>query len=119
MDADYEAKRAPLYADYEAKCASLYADYEAKRATLYADYEAKRATLDAEILAYIKLNIPDCSWNGTTLVFPQPQDVGPCGLILLIAGDFFLLSISVLANSLGYLYEARACSANFLTFNRH
>ena len=89
--ADYEAKRAPLYADYgaklatlyadyEAKCATLYADYEAKRATLDADYEAKRATLDAdygakrapldaEILDYIKAHIPDCSWNGESLVF--------------------------------------------------
>src|SRR3990167_3694755 len=91
LDADYEAKLAPvyadyaaklatLYADYEAKCAMLYADYEAKRATLDADYEAKRATLDAdygakrapldgEILDYIKAHIPDCSWNGESLVF--------------------------------------------------
>ena len=68
--ADYEAKRAPLYADYEAKRAPLDADYEAKRAPLYADYKAKHAPLDAEILAYIKSNIPDCAWNGKTLVFP-------------------------------------------------
>ena len=67
--ADYKAKLDLLYADYEAKRAPLYADYEAKRNTLYADYEAKRAPLDAEILAYIKENIPDCAWNGTTLVF--------------------------------------------------
>ena len=91
LDADYEAKRAPLYADYAAKRATryahyaaklapldadyaakrapLYADYEAKRATLYADYAAKRAPLDAEILDYIKAHIPDCSWNGESLVF--------------------------------------------------
>ena len=67
--ADYEAKRATLYADYEAKRATLYADYEAKRAPLDADYEAKRAPLDAEITAYIKSVIPDCAWNGETLVF--------------------------------------------------
>lgn len=30
---------------------------------------ATRAALDAEILAYIKTHIPDCAWNGTTLVF--------------------------------------------------
>ena len=56
--------------NYEAKRAPLYADYKAKRAPLYADYEAKRAALDAEILAYIKSNIPDCAWNGKKLVFP-------------------------------------------------
>ena len=37
---------------------------------MYADYEAKCAPLDAEILACIKWNIPDCAWNGKTLVFP-------------------------------------------------
>ena len=42
----------------------------AKCTTLYADYKAKRTTLDAEILAYIKSNIPDCAWNGKKLVFP-------------------------------------------------
>ena len=30
---------------------------------------AKCAPLDAEILAYIKLEIPDCAWNGKTLIF--------------------------------------------------
>ena len=69
-DCEATAKRAPLYADYKAKCAPLDADYKAKCAPLYADYEAKRATLDAEILAYITLNIPDCAWNGETLIFP-------------------------------------------------
>jgi hypothetical protein len=64
------AKLAPLDADYEAKLAALDADYKAKRAPLYADYKAKCAPLDAEILAYIKANIPDCAWNGRTLVFP-------------------------------------------------
>jgi hypothetical protein len=70
LDADYEAKRAPLYADYKAKLAPLDADYKAKLASLDADYEAKRASLGAEILVYIKMNIPDCAWNGKTLVFP-------------------------------------------------
>lgn len=42
----------------------------AKLAPLDADYEAKRDALDADILAYIKINIPDCAWNGKTLVFP-------------------------------------------------
>jgi hypothetical protein len=69
LDADYEAKRALLYADYQAKCAPLDADYQAKCAPLDADYEAKRAPLDAEILAYTKHHIPDCAWNGKTLVF--------------------------------------------------
>ena len=52
-----------------AKDAALYADYNAKRDTLDADYNAKRAAMRAEILAYIKLHIPDCAWNGKTLVF--------------------------------------------------
>lgn len=42
----------------------------AKRAPLYADYKAKRAPLDAEIETYIRHHIPDCAWNGQTLVFP-------------------------------------------------
>jgi hypothetical protein len=69
QDADYEANCATLYADYEANCATLYADYEAKCAPFDADYEANCATLDAEILAFIKLHIPDCAWNGTSLTF--------------------------------------------------
>ena len=81
--ADYEAKYDALYTDYEAKyavldahrrakCAALYADYRAKRDALYADdYEAKCDALYAEILVYIKSNIPDCAWNGKTLVFRQ------------------------------------------------
>ena len=31
---------------------------------------AKCAPFYAEILAYIKTEIPDCAWNGKTLVFP-------------------------------------------------
>mgnify|MGYP003395992170 CR=1 FL=1 len=42
-----------------------------KCATLDADYKTKRAPLDAEILAYIKTKIPDCAWDGQTLVFPK------------------------------------------------
>ena len=62
----------PEAADYEAKRAALYADYRAKRAPLDADYEAKLAALDAPILAYIRQHIPDCAWDeaGQTLVFP-------------------------------------------------
>ena len=45
------------------------ADTCAKRATLDADYKAKCAPLDAEIFAYISINIPDCAWDGTKLVF--------------------------------------------------
>jgi Skp family chaperone for outer membrane proteins len=71
LDADYEAKRAALYADFEAKRVALYTDYQAKRAALYADYQAKRDALDAEILVYIKQRIPDCAWDGKTLVFAQ------------------------------------------------
>lgn len=51
-----------------AKWAALYADYDAKWAALYADYNAKRTPLDAEIMTYIKTKIPDCAWNGKTLV---------------------------------------------------
>ena len=80
VGADYWAKRAPLYADYEAKRDALYADcwakrvpldedYEAKLAALDADYQAKLASLDAKVLIYIKKHIPDCAWNGKTLVF--------------------------------------------------
>ena len=67
--ADYEAKIAALFADYDAKIAALFADYVAKIAALVADYDAKRAALVAEILKYIKTHIPDCAWDGKTLVF--------------------------------------------------
>ena len=51
----------------------------AKRAdALYADYE-KLAVLDAEILVYIKSNMPDCAWNGKTLVFPCDELPGGNG----------------------------------------
>ena len=69
LDADYKTKRGALYADYKTKRALLHADYEARRVPLYADYEAKRVPLDAEILAYIQANIPDCAWNGKELEF--------------------------------------------------
>ena len=45
-------------------------DYRTKCAPLYADYEAKCAPLDAQIIAYIRVHIPDCAWDGKTLVFP-------------------------------------------------
>ena len=63
------AKRKPLDADYNAKCDPLDADYNAKCDPLDADYNAKRESLDAEITAYIKSAIPDCAWNGKTLVY--------------------------------------------------
>ena len=65
------AKRDALDADYKAKLAPLYADYDAKFASLDADYRAKRAPLDPEIRDYIFSHIPDCAWNGETLVFPS------------------------------------------------
>ena len=71
MDGAYMVDRDALYATYKmAKLDALYATYRAKRDALYITYEAKRDALDAEILAYIKSNIPDCAWNGKTLVFP-------------------------------------------------
>ena len=42
----------------------------AKCAPLDVDYLAKLAPLDAEILTYIRTHIPDCTWDGTQLVFP-------------------------------------------------
>ena len=76
MDGAYMVDRDALYATYTAKDAD-YTTYEAKHDALYADYThkhdaytVKRDALDAEILAYIKSNIPDCAWNGKTLVFP-------------------------------------------------
>ena len=71
--ADYLAKRDALDADYWAKRVPLDADYLAKRDALIADYEAKVAPLYAEILGYIRAQIPDCAWDETnkTLVFPK------------------------------------------------
>ena len=68
--ADYKMAKLALYATYRAKRDALYTTYEAKHDALYAAYTVKRDALDAEILAYIKSNIPDCAWNGKTLVFP-------------------------------------------------
>ena len=58
------------YTDYLASHDALYTTYEAKHDARYAAYTVKRDALDAEILAYIKSNIPDCAWNGKKLVFP-------------------------------------------------
>ena len=73
LDVDYKTKLAPLYADYKAKLATLDADYEAKLATLYADYKAKLAPLDVDILAFVRLHIPDCAWNGRELIFRRKK----------------------------------------------
>ena len=69
------AKCDALHADYEAECDALYADRDA----LYADHRAKLGVLDAEILGYIKSNMPDCAWNGKTLVFPCDELPGGNG----------------------------------------
>ena len=45
----------------------------AKRAPLYTDYQAKFAPLEAKIMAYIKLYISDCAWNGKELVFTRAE----------------------------------------------
>ena len=70
---EWRAKRAALDAEYWAKRAlaldAALDEYWAKRAALDAEYVAKRAALDALILAYIRLHIPDCAWNGRELVF--------------------------------------------------
>ena len=83
LDADYKAKRDALDAHRRAKCdaldAQLAADHRAKCDALDADYEAKLAVLDAEILVYIKSNMPDCAWNGKTLVFPCDELPGGNG----------------------------------------
>ena len=67
------AKFATLDAAYDAKFATLDAAYMAKCDTLNAEHRAKHDALCAEILAYIKTHIPDCAWDGTTLVFPEAQ----------------------------------------------
>jgi len=73
LEADYQAKFAPLYPDYWAKRDALEADYQAKFAPLDADYRAKFAPLEAKIMAYIKLYISDCAWNGKELVFARAE----------------------------------------------
>ena len=76
----YEDTRAPAWKLYDETCATawkLYEDTCAPARKLYEDtraparklFEDTCATLDVEILAYIKLHIPDCAWNGKTLVF--------------------------------------------------
>jgi len=66
---DYVAKYAMLYNDYVAKNSMLYDDYVVKNARLYADYRAKFNQTNSKILAYIKIHIPDCAWDGESLVF--------------------------------------------------
>ena len=61
MDGAYMAKLDALYATYTANYDALYATCAAKHDALYAAYTVKRDALDAEILAYIKSNIPDCA----------------------------------------------------------
>ena len=84
LDADYGAKRDALAVDYGAKCAALAVDYETKYDALFADhraklvpfdadYRARRVPFDKEIRDYILSHIPDCAWNGETLVFPSVE----------------------------------------------
>ena len=67
MDGAYMVDRDALYATYTAKDAdykikrAMILSLEAKHDALYAAYTVKRDALDAEILAYIKSNIPDCA----------------------------------------------------------
>ena len=78
VDCHAPAKHTPLVADYGARYRAAYygakicpgADLAVKSAELYADYEVKNALLEGEIVAYIRSQIPDCAWNGKTLVFP-------------------------------------------------
>ena len=56
--------------DYVAKRKLLDDDYWAEIKLLNDDHVAKRKLLDKPILVYIKKHIPDCRWNGETLVFP-------------------------------------------------
>jgi hypothetical protein len=54
---------------YEDTCATAWKLCDETRAPAWKLFEDTCATLDVEILAYIKLHIPDCAWNGKTLVF--------------------------------------------------
>ena len=67
------AKLKPLNDDYRTKMRLLNGDYGAKVQALNEDYWAKMKLLNAEIEAYIKSHIPDCAWDGKTLVFPIMQ----------------------------------------------
>jgi vacuolar-type H+-ATPase subunit H len=65
----YDETCAPARKLYEETCAPARKLYEETCAPARKLYEETCATLNAEILAYIKLHIPDCAWNGQTLVF--------------------------------------------------
>jgi len=71
LDEDYETKRKLLDDDYWDKVKLLDDDYWAKVKQLKEDCETKWGLCTAEIEAYIKSHIPDCAWNGWTLVFPE------------------------------------------------
>ena len=62
-------KRQSLWGDYLTERQSLRNDYDTKIQSLLDDYLTKHRSLDGEIFAYIKTHIPDCAWNGETLVF--------------------------------------------------
>ena len=66
MDVDWLAKRASMYADYQAKCDALDADYRAKRAPLDADYQAKRDALDADYQAKRDALLIEIIWAART-----------------------------------------------------
>jgi hypothetical protein len=65
----YEETCAPARKLCDETCATAWKLYEKTCATARKLCDETCATLDAEILAYIKLHIPDCAWNGKTLVF--------------------------------------------------
>lgn len=54
---------------------SLNDDYQAKLKLFDDDYWSKRKPLDDEILRYIRLEIPDCGWDGKTIF--GKKDVNP------------------------------------------
>ena len=66
---DYDTNIQSLCDDYITKRQSLRNDYTTKIQYLREDCDTKIQSLDDEILVYIKTHIPDCAWNGETLVF--------------------------------------------------
>jgi hypothetical protein len=59
----------PALAEYERVTATALAEYERVRAPAWAEYERVTATARERLDAEIRALIPDCRWNGATLVF--------------------------------------------------